>query len=172
MRIAQEEILILSSHFDSVQYRRSDPARQRHDHALGSGVWTKDVSKAHNSQKASALVGMGQLLPAMDPAVQFGVQDEWVRTGIRAPTDGGISEREGLDQDCLTAALPHRLLTVRYIRMNITNRSTIPTPTDGGDDGRSGTGRPVSKPTAAFLAGDRKLIDDQWLLLHPADLPI
>jgi aldehyde dehydrogenase (NAD+) len=74
MRIAQEEIF--GPVISAIPFRDSDDLVARANSTmfgLGSGVWTKDVSKAHRMAKAiragSVWVNCYQ---AMDPAVPFG----------------------------------------------------------------------------------------------------
>jgi aldehyde dehydrogenase (NAD+) len=74
MRIAQEEIF--GPVISAISFKDSDELIQRANattFGLGSGVWTKDVSKAHRVAKAlragSVWVNCYQ---AMDPAVPFG----------------------------------------------------------------------------------------------------
>jgi aldehyde dehydrogenase (NAD+) len=74
MRIAQEEIF--GPVISAISFKDSDDLIQRANattFGLGSGVWTKDVSKAHRVAKAlragSVWVNCYQ---AMDPAVPFG----------------------------------------------------------------------------------------------------
>ena len=74
MRIAQEEIF--GPVISAISFKDSDDLIQRANattFGLGSGVWTTDVSKAHQVAKAlragSVWVNCYQ---AMDPAVPFG----------------------------------------------------------------------------------------------------
>jgi aldehyde dehydrogenase (NAD+) len=74
LRIAQEEIF--GPVISAISFKDSDELIRRADattFGLGSGVWTKDVTKAHRVAKAlragSVWVNCYQ---AMDPAVPFG----------------------------------------------------------------------------------------------------
>ncbi len=105
MRIAQEEIfgpVISAVPFTDIDEVIERGNRMQFD--LGSGVWTRDVGKAHQLAKSiragSVWINCYQ---AMDPAAVRGLQDERIRTRVRHTARGRVPERQvGLDQDRLT----------------------------------------------------------------------
>ncbi len=105
MRIAQEEIF--GPVISAISFKDTDELIQRANattFGLGSGVWTTNVSKAHQRREAlragSVWVNCYQ---AMDPAVPFGgykMSGYGREFGQAAP--GRVSQRQGgLDQDRL-----------------------------------------------------------------------
>ena len=103
MRIAQEEIF--GPVISAIPFKDTDELIARANattFGLGSGVWTRDVSKAHRLASAiragSVWVNCYQ---AMDPAVPFGgYKMSGYGREIGPAADGRISQRQGgLDQD-------------------------------------------------------------------------
>ena len=99
MRIAQEEIF--GPVISAISFKDSDELIQRANattFGLGSGVWTRDVSKAHRVAKAlragSVWVNCYQ---AMDPAVPFG--------GYKMSGYGRESGREHIEEFLETKAV-------------------------------------------------------------------
>ena len=105
MRIAQEEIF--GPVISAISFKDSDELIKRANattFGLGSGVWTTNVSKAHQVAKAlragSVWVNCYQ---AMDPAVPFGgYKMSGYGREVRQAARRRVSQRQGgLDQDRL-----------------------------------------------------------------------
>ena len=109
MRIAQEEIF--GPVISAISFKDSDELIKRANattFGLGSGVWTTNVSKAHQVAKALARrLGLGELLPGDGPggAVRR-LQDERLWPRVRQAARRRVSQRQGgLDQDGLTISI-------------------------------------------------------------------
>jgi aldehyde dehydrogenase (NAD+) len=107
MRIAQEEIF--GPVISAISFKDGDDLVGRANSTmfgLGSGVWTRDVSKAHKLAKAIRAGSVWVKLPGDGPGgAVWRLQDERLRPRVRPAASRGVPQRQGgLDQDRLTRA--------------------------------------------------------------------